>query len=243
MRILRNFLSVFSILLITSCATTAAINCQNCAPTEQKSLPRASFVQVYSTIHTQHDAAIGSGAGSGVIVKHKKQRSFILTAGHICAKHKNINPETQSFRIFVKDIDNSVYEATVEDLNDIIDACIISTKQIDKNHVQLSNFPPKIGDTVFNLAAPYGIFNYNVFPIFRGIYSGVLPVDNKRHALYTIPSAPGSSGSPIFNSDGYLIGMIFAGTSRIENLALSVTYEQLRYYLSEVFGSDLFSIS
>ena len=45
---------------------------------------------------------------------------------------------------------------------------------------------------------------------------------------YTIPSRPGSSGGPIFNSKGEIIGMIVMAHPAFETFALSTPYEALK---------------
>ena len=58
----------------------------------------------------------------------------------------------------------------------------------------------------YNLAAPAGFFAKDMIPIFQGRYSGL----HGAHDIYTIPATGGSSGSPIVNKKGELIGLIFA---------------------------------
>ena len=53
---------------------------------------------------------------------------------------------------------------------------------------------------------------------FEGFYSGLINSENKQ--IYTIPAAPGSSGSPIINENGHLVGMIHSATESIENIAI-----------------------
>jgi V8-like Glu-specific endopeptidase len=45
--------------------------------------------------------------------------------------------------------------------------------------------------------------------------------------MYSIPTTRGSSGSPIFNDDGYLVGMIQARLINFSNIALSALYNDI----------------
>jgi S1-C subfamily serine protease len=68
-------------------------------------------------------------------------------------------------------------------------------------------------------------------PLLSGFYSGPLP--NKYHSLLTIPATGGSSGSPVLNDRGELIGLIFAANREFPHLTISVEFEPLRNFLHE----------
>ena len=51
--------------------------------------------------------------------------------------------------------------------------------------------------------------------------------------MYTIPTKPGSSGSPILNKENKLIGVIFAGYPVMENIGLSSPLVAIRIFLKK----------
>ena len=94
--------------------------------------------------------------------------------------------------------------------------------------VKLAEAGPRPGERVYNLTAPLGIFNPEMVITFEGLFAGY---NEKGYALYSLPTKPGSSGSPVFNSAGEVIGMIFAGFTRIENIAITSPQSALRGFI------------
>ncbi len=75
-----------------------------------------------------------------------------------------------------------------------------------------------------------GFFGQGQFLIFKGQFSGY---HNKGYSIYTIPTKPGSSGSPIINKDNKLVGVIFAGYPMIENVGLSSPLVAIKVFLKK----------
>jgi V8-like Glu-specific endopeptidase len=80
------------------------------------------------------------------------------------------------------------------------------------------------------MAAPHGLFWPGTVLIFKGQFSGY---HNKGYSIYTIPTKPGSSGSPIINKDNKLVGVIFAGYPMIENVGLSSPLVAIKVFLKK----------
>ena len=87
-----------------------------------------------------------------------------------------------------------------------------------------------MGDKVYNVSAPGGFFIPPAIPIFSGHFSGRI---NEWHNLVTIPAIGGSSGSPVVNEHGRLIGMIFAANLRMHHLSISINHEVIASFLRE----------
>lgn len=51
--------------------------------------------------------------------------------------------------------------------------------------------------------------------------------------MYTVPTKPGSSGSPILNKENQLIGVIFAGYPIMENIGLSSPLVAIKIFLKK----------
>ena len=115
-----------------------------------------------------------------------------------------------------------------------MDACILKSDRIDVRALKVANFKPEIGEKVYNLAAPQGLFGKDLVMLFEGFFSGVLEGDgmiNPDADIYSLPANPGSSGSPIINSRGMLVGMVWAIHSRFHHITLSVPFEGLKAFI------------
>jgi S1-C subfamily serine protease len=84
---------------------------------------------------------------------------------------------------------------------------------------------PAHGERVFNVGAPFGIWAPGMVPLLEGFYSGT---DGRGNEFFTIPTRPGSSGSPIFNSEGELISLIHSASIMFESIGLGCKLDNLR---------------
>ena len=83
------------------------------------------------------------------------------------------------------------------------------------------------GERVYNVAAPVGIFYEDVVPLLEGFYMG----KDGLKAYYSIPAMGGSSGSPIFNIRGHLVGMIHSVNVAFPMVSVSPTQKELKKFI------------
>ena len=179
---------------------------------------------------------LGTAAASGAIIRETNFGSYILTAQHVC--EISVPPMPLGFPKLeflgayrVLDIDNNPYEAVVFKESNKIDACIMFAKKLkDKPTLKLKKVPPKIADMAYNVAAPAGFFDKDMIPLFEGRYSG----RRGEHDIYTIPATGGSSGSPIVNEKGQLIGLIFAVHRGFSHISFSPTTTDLYDFIADI---------
>tara|TARA_R110000824_G_scaffold3106_2_gene14241 strand:+ start:8501 stop:9196 length:696 start_codon:yes stop_codon:yes gene_type:complete len=198
-------------------------------------LPLDSFVYLNKSLSLKSCKAeqcvsvdIKSSA-SGYIVAINEEGSFVMTAAHFCEDNVPYKEVKISSSFKAKRLDGERYDAKVLEYQSNIDACIMFVKKLTKNvvPVKISNDRPEVGDRVYNIAAPLGIYSPNMAPILEGRYSGEV----KGFSVYSLPAAPGSSGSMILNSDGELVGMVQAVYIRFNIITLSIKYDDMITYI------------
>jgi len=217
-------------------------------------LPKESFVMVHintfskitgcegtkekcEKILSDEKEVRGLRKGSGLVIRHQDGKSWILTAAHVCQSQ---NPESlvlndaklkMTTRLEIKVIDffGNLHKATTVHFDELNDICLMSSPGKWGKVVRVSSHKPVHGETVYNLAAPLGIFSPKMVLVFRGIYSGS---DFGGNEMYTFPARPGSSGSAIFNEDGELVSVLHSAARNLENLAIGCGYENLVLFIS-----------
>lgn len=154
----------------------------------------------------------GTRQGSGVIIAHdnKKDTTIILTVAHVC-KYELKTPTPIGWVESVEDskmvttIDGKKYQFNViQPIDTKLDICIIETKRIDKRPVSIVWKNLKYGEKIFGISNAGGLATDKVVPVEEGRYYGTKLGLN----FYTLFSSPGSSGGPIINTSGQLVGLI-----------------------------------
>jgi hypothetical protein len=150
---------------------------------------------------------------------------------------ENESTENDTFFVkhFVNDLDDFKYNAEVVSYDTDLDSCIVFVWGLFKGSLTISKKKPKIGSKVYNIAAPAGFFKKNLVPLFEGFYIGKW---DKYSAVYTIPAIGGSSGSPIINSEGELVGLIYARHHRFHHIIISPDFKRLRKFILDSVKSD-----
>lgn len=178
-----------------------------------------------------------SGTGSGMVVRHNRDMTFILTAAHVCRDRRNhtvrINTALGDAEISVDqrvslisvDYYGNRHQTTVFSSDNENDICIVMSPGTWGEAVPIAFVEPEIGEHVYNVAAPLGIFETRMVPIFDGRFIGN---DSSGRRFYTIPTGPGSSGSSILNDRGEIVGMIHSAFTNFENIAISSSLSNIR---------------
>jgi len=184
----------------------------------------------------------GKMTGSASVIFHNKKKTFVLTAAHMVWMQA-IHP-IHKMMLERKGKLKSVDSWTLTDINDkkykgikVIksnkdnDLAILSISRNNVPELTVSSEPPKIGDKLYNVGAPAGTFGKNMVPFYEGRFLGYwkdkrtgspLPV-----MMTSIPVAGGSSGSPILNKYGHVVGMVSAVNRGFHHISISPTWKQL----------------
>lgn len=188
---------------------------------------------------------------SSFIVKKNKKYSILMTSNHVCKSIFDEEKEKREVdsikklitissskikeqyikvtpRIFIEN-NKKKRTAIIKKIysNEESDICTFLSKNVGGSTVSLQkeNDNPTSGDLIYNISGMLGIRSNDSFLIFTGIYSGLY---EKYSFLSTVFSKPGSSGSPVFNSKGYLIGVIHTTYSKVNNISISTSLESVK---------------
>ena len=169
--------------------------------------------------------------GSGAVVYYNHGKT-ILTAAHICKQNAYmLFGGVAEGEFLFKAIDRKNKEYIIKIIKYDIDSdiCLLksTSSTLDMPYLRMSVKEPEYAEVVYNLAGPLGIINGEMVPNFRGTYFGLFG----DKAFYGIPTIGGSSGSPILNSRGELVGMIHSVHAHFHHIALSVSHKNLWNFL------------
>ena len=232
-------LLIFSFFSLQSCGISNEIT----------RFPTKSFVKVHTKmtleicLESKKESVCSENefysVGSGAVVKNNQWKTFVLTAAHVCHSEveeplkKLVRSKKVEFKIethdkkyhtfTIKSIPQGFIDGTSE-----MDLCVLEGSRIRIPSLHLALRGPKIGERVYNMAAPQGIYHPPTVPLLSGHYSGPIA---EHHDLLTIPAIGGSSGSPILNKDGELIGVIFAANIQFPNISIGMDFESTRDFL------------
>jgi len=243
---------------LSSCVsgcTTLRVKNQN---KEKEILPRNSFVQIQqsvelegcgadkSTQETKCQKAVMRYVSSGAYVFHSEideSVSYVITAGHSCQNSVPKEQHIDGYKIINKgslfkvvDLSGFQHDATVVAINKRFDLCLMKVSDVivKTSVLKMADKEPQKGETVINMAAPHGLYWSGTVLIFKGQFSGY---HSRGYSVYTIPTKPGSSGSPIIDKDNKLVGIIFAGYPMIENVGLSSPLVAIKVFLKKSIAS------
>ena len=172
-------------------------------------------------IETYDDKGEVAAAGSGFLVSSDGK---ILTNYHVIAHTKQA-----TVRLANKDAYDSV---DVLDIDKRKDIALIKIKAIDLPFLPLGQSSSvDIGDSIFSLSTPLGILQNTLS---NGIVSGIRAGDGYRYFQITAPISHGSSGSPIFNGKGEVIGIAAMTIAEGQNLNFAIPID----YAKGMVGSS-----
>jgi S1-C subfamily serine protease len=177
--------------------------------------------------------------GSGAVIAHKGDETYIITAAHVCLSntapdHLTINGESYSFVSTVKitaiDYYGGKHESLVVGSDPANDVCILKTQNTWSRPIRFANSMPLRGEKIYNIAAPRGIFYPGMVLMFEGYYSGY---DGDQRQFFSIPAGPGSSGSVILNSSGEIVSVVHSAAISFENLAIGSSLSSILKLLQD----------
>ena len=183
-------------------------------------------------------------SASGFIVGHDRDVSLVATSAHVCTvmSRNQINyfvpdfePHSPDWKLneksafILNDYKGRAYAAIPIEYNLRADICVLATTKIPIPALIISKNEPLIGEKYYNIAAPMGLWSPQMIPLFEGFFLGKKKTYRGQQISYafSIPTKGGSSGSPILNSGGEVVGAIHSAYRGFENLCMATTNHQI----------------
>lgn len=206
---IENYVKIFHEVTIISCKGEEKNNCQT------------------GTFRT-------TGSGLAINISNKHKFGFILTAKHVCdvLLPESVNKSIQTNQIMDhKGKLHTAYVLLSTDLDPMrgtSDLCLMYSPTFNKRGVKLSPIAPKVGQKVYYMGSPAGVYHPPVVPIIDGIFSGDI---DSASSMVTCAAVGGSSGSSVMNTDNKIIGLLFAAHPGFHHITIISTYKSLKDFI------------
>ena len=239
----KHILLIFFSIFLVSCPTISSVGASG-----KIKPPVYSFVKIFNSLEIEeckaekddkgNDCPVGTymSSGSGMAIDIIPNEMIVLTAGHVCNAKLNDFITKYTFTVTVMDHSGRVHQSHIikssfDNSKGEPDICALYTPTLKLNKVKISELPPKIGDEVYYIGAPKGVYHNPIAPIFRGTYSGIIDPSS---SLVTAPAAGGSSGSCVLNMNNKVIGILYATHPEFHHVTVATNYFATIVFINEV---------
>lgn len=172
-----------------------------------------------------------SGTGSGSIVGERDGKSLVLTAGHVCVSGVDGIPMIQDlsaqYSITLETGFGKTGEGTIISLDLVNDLCLLVSDTKLGPPLTVYDGEPALHEKVYNMASPQGLAAPVAVPVFDGYFSGQVA----SFYIFTLPAAPGSSGSPVMNANQEIVSVINAAAVSFDEYAIGCKTQAIRNFL------------
>ena len=210
--------------------------------------PMSSYVKIHNTIEIKgckgelpdslKECPVGvfGSTGSGMAIAVVHGESIVITAGHVC---------TPSVADFIGEHENStkiqdhqgiwhqahLIKSSLDNAIGTPDMCALWVPSLNVKQVMISHRAPRIGEMIYYIGSPAGIYHPPTAPVLTGIYSG--PVDASS-SMVTAPSVGGSSGSIILDVNNRMLGVLYATHPKFHNVTIITSHKSTMMFLREI---------
>lgn len=229
-------LSISYFILFCSCGTIQAQSIRN-PPTKDfvKILHRINIISCTNPKDTKCPIGARLSSGSGLNISLIPGLATVITAGHVC----DIGP-TNKIKEYNQTVEVIDYKAKLHQAYPILishndqrgapDACLLYVPTLKTKGAQISQVPPKIGEDLYYIGAPLGIYHAPNPLIFKGVFSGDI---NRSTSQITAPAMGGSSGSAVLNLNNKVVGIIWGTNIHFHNASVMSNYDSFLKFIEK----------
>jgi S1-C subfamily serine protease len=109
------------------------------------------------------------------------------------------------------------------------DLALLSVPTLIGTSIEINGNNPEIGENIYAIGNPKGLSG----TISEGIISGIRTYDNEELIQITAPISPGSSGGPVINNNGQLIGVSVGTLDAGQNLNFAIPTKYVSKLISQ----------
>jgi hypothetical protein len=159
------------------------------------------------------------GYGSGFIINYE----LIATNVHVIEGSTSVyvlkNGEEKKYVV-------SGYVA-IDKTNDLV---ILKVSGLNGSKLSLESVKiPEIGEKIYAVGNPKGLSG----TFSEGIISGIREIGDNQVIQITAPISPGSSGGPVLNNNGQVVGVAFASFTSGQNLNFAIPVKYLQNLINQ----------
>lgn len=169
--------------------------------------------------------------GTAWVVFNEPDKSYLITAGHVCKMALWEVPEElgggyfpQKSEYVLRSYASEEFTARVLARSSDSDLCLLVTNHRIGPALHLATDYPAYDEPVMYVGAPSTIYGNGAAPVYRGVYAG--------SNVLAMPTAGGASGSAIMTRSG-VVGVLTAVNRSFPNLTYMVLVDELRDFLRE----------
>ena len=211
--------------------------------------PQKNFVKIYKSLKitkcnkktAECETKLFTSTGSGLIIYLIPEYVTVLSAGHVCDSVPDLKKENEEYsfswdrEIKILNWENKLHPAKIISTNQLskttADLCSLLVPSMDpKNYkkIKMAARPPKPGESIYYMGAPWGIYHPPTCLIEKGIFSGEIDTSS---SLSTIFAAPGASGSAVLSMNHEIYGVLFAVHPAFMKATIITNYNKTKQFL------------
>ncbi|MCF6255034.1 MAG: serine protease [Gammaproteobacteria bacterium] len=167
------------------------------------------------------------------VVSLDKDNKILMTGTGFFAKHKNliatnyhVIKNTHHLKIITSDDkEHNIFDICVENAsNDIAILRSIPERQ----PLSLNKNTPSIGDKIISIGSPMGLSG----SLSTGVIGAIRKNEGHKYYQITSPISPGSSGGPVIDENGLVLGMTTFYIKGAQNLNFAIPSPRISTYLN-----------